>query len=330
MDEREMRKAIVALGKELLDRELVARAWGNISCRLDGEKCLITPSGLDYTKMKEDDIVLLDISTGQWEGKREPSSEKMVHMAVYNCFDDVRFVVHTHQKYATALGMTGLESLDITEVEGERLAGVAIASYGLSGSGELRDAVTDALRGGAETVLMMHHGALVCGRTGEQAMERAMVLEELCRRSIKGITGIGDYGIVSISGAAADRLKADFPAADVFRSAAVDTCISAGKDILAQVDDMAQMIGERIPAAENIAEAAAALKDWPAVLIKDVGAAVRAESEDDVEALKLLVDKACLCSIHTGALGVKGELAASDVAVMRCKYEGEYAGKKDG
>ena len=52
MDERKMRKDIVELGKQLLERELVARTWGNISGRLDRSECLITPSGLDYKRME--------------------------------------------------------------------------------------------------------------------------------------------------------------------------------------------------------------------------------------------------------------------------------------
>ena len=52
----------------MLERELVARTWGNISGRLDRSECLITPSGLDWQDGSSD-IVRLDISTGQWKGK---------------------------------------------------------------------------------------------------------------------------------------------------------------------------------------------------------------------------------------------------------------------
>ena len=42
------------------------------------------------------------------------------------------------------------------------------------GSEELEEMPPDDVpgRSGMETVLMIHHGALVCGRTREQAMER--------------------------------------------------------------------------------------------------------------------------------------------------------------
>ncbi|MBO7353137.1 MAG: class II aldolase/adducin family protein, partial [Lachnospiraceae bacterium] len=48
MDERELRAHVVATGIELLRDALVARTWGNISARVDENRFLITPSGLDY------------------------------------------------------------------------------------------------------------------------------------------------------------------------------------------------------------------------------------------------------------------------------------------
>ena len=187
MDEKEKRKLVVETGKELLRTELVARTWGNISCRLDSDSFLITPSGLDYMQMSEDDIVLFHMESGEWEGKHRPSSEKRVHTAAYKSFDEVEFVIHTHQKYATALGLTGTDSLVITEDERKKLGGIGLASYGLSGTKKLSRAVTEVFDKGAKTVLMVHHGALICGRTKEEAMERAMLLEDICRRSIKGM-----------------------------------------------------------------------------------------------------------------------------------------------
>ena len=48
MREEELRKQITDTGKELLRDGLVARTWGNVSSKVDGEHFLITPSGLDY------------------------------------------------------------------------------------------------------------------------------------------------------------------------------------------------------------------------------------------------------------------------------------------
>lgn len=328
MDEKEKRKLVVETGRELLRTELVARTWGNISCRLDSDSFLITPSGLDYMQMSEDDIVLFHMESGEWEGKHKPSSEKRVHTAAYRSFDDVRFVIHTHQKYATALGLTGTDSLVINEDERKKLGGIGLASYGLSGTKKLSRAVTEVFAKGAETVLMVHHGALICGRTKEEAMERAMLLEDICRRSIKGMDAADDHGITVVEGEIRDDLRRRFPQADVFRSAAVDICAAAGHDVYAQIDDMAQMIGKSIPVVSDGAEAVSALERRPAVLIKDIGAAVRTETEDDTEAMKLLVDKACLSFVHTQASGSRAGLGAVDVALMNFIYKHKYSGRK--
>ena len=59
MNETDARKLLVESGKQLLETGLVARTWGNVSCRLDEKSCVITPSGLDYMQTEEKDIVKL-------------------------------------------------------------------------------------------------------------------------------------------------------------------------------------------------------------------------------------------------------------------------------
>ena len=51
--------------------------------------------------------------------------------------------------------------------------------------------------------------------------------------------------------------------------------------------------------------------------------------KDDVEALRLLVDKACICCVHTRTMDMELKLAESDVIRMRHKYEDDYARRKD-
>lgn len=325
MDEKEKRKLLVATGKELLQKELVARTWGNISCRLDSRHCLITPSGLDYMQTQEDDIVMLDIRTEEWEGEHKPSGERGVHIAAYRCFPDTEFVIHTHQKYATAIGLTGLEDLDITDAERERLGGIGIASYGLPGMKKLTDAVTDVLKQGIQTVFMIHHGVLICGSNRDEAMERAQLLEDICRRNIRGL----DVKAQSAGGCEALQTDQASRYAEIFHTAAVDSCADRGNAVYAQVDDMAQMIGRKIPCAADEREAAAMLRKYPAVLIKGSGAAVRAETADDLEALKLLVDKSCLCAVHTQASGRISRIGAVDVALMNFVYKHKYSKQKD-
>lgn len=107
MDDQALRTCICETGRELLENGLVARTWGNVSARADGEHYLVTPSGMDYGSIAPEDIALCDLATGKWTGPRRPSGERAVHALAYSMFEDVNFVIHTHQTYASALGLCG-------------------------------------------------------------------------------------------------------------------------------------------------------------------------------------------------------------------------------
>lgn len=386
MDERIARQQLVETGKELLRKDLVARTWGNISCRLDHDRFAITPSGLDYLQTEEDDIVIMDLRTGTWTGRRRPSGERGVHIAAYEHFDDVDFVLHTHQTFATAMGLAGFETMDMSETERLALGGVGLAEYGFNGTQELADAVADVLQGGAETVLMKHHGVLICGRDQQEAMERALLLERICRRNIKGMpqefaaeertdgtsvedsVDFRDHGKSEFfnPGAApgASHLAKSKRAAQlekrvqqmnsdmcikVTAAPAVLACADMGEEIPAQLDDMAQMIGGVLPVmklssrtgcsrcalggAASLDLTAAAVPNYlescDALLIPGIGAVVKTDAEDDAQAMLKLVEKACICALHTSAMNVPASLAADDVKKMRDIYKNQYAKQKN-
>lgn len=330
------RKLLVETGRELLEEKIVARTWGNTSCRVDDSHCLITPSGLDYMQTREEDIVLLDLQSGEWEGRRKPSGERGVHIAAYRQFPEVNFVIHTHQNCATAIGLTGIDSLQITDAEREELGGLGEAAYGLPGMKKLTDAVDHVLQQGIQTVLMVHHGVLVCGRDKEQAMARVRLLEKICERNICSAylqsaqhASETDAGPGTAAKVLARFLQKEYGYAEVFRSPAIDVCLQQKKAVRAQVDDMAQMIGGRIPMAKNLSDVEHMMKKYNAVLVPDCGAVIRAETEDDLHAMKLLVDKACLCAAHTRASGREKKLSAVDVALMHFVYLNKYSKQKE-
>ena len=349
MSNMDKRREIIDTGIELLEEKLVARTWGNISARIDADNYLITPSGLDYTSMREEDIVSVNIKTGEYTGINRPSGEKGVHSAAYEVFDDVNFVVHTHQTYATAVSLAGFDSLeatagstagselfetsagspagsesfDITEEEIEKLGGIALAEYGLPGTKEITNACKSALLTGAHTVLMIHHGVLVLGKDKEEAMKRVKLLESICERNVKRVikdNTLNNY-LKALDTCPEDN--SSYRYCEVLTDKALIALSNSETEIFSQLDDVSQMIGTKIVTVDSL-DKALKLSD-NAVLIKGVGALIKAENKDDLEALKVLMNKMAIVKLYTKAKNVKAEISIEESDFMHYDYVNRYS-----
>lgn len=336
MKEAEIREEIVATGKELLEKELVARTWGNISERADENSFLITPSGLSYLQTEPEDISLYRMEDDSWEGRRKPSSEKGIHKAAYQLFPDVNFVIHTHQNFATALSLAGWKNLKMTPEEAEKLDGVGRAGYGLPGTKKLWNQVTEVLKQGNHVVLMAHHGALVCGKDKADAMEKVQLLEEVCSRAAQGLEGREPRGEKKSGlhrveeGSLLKEVQAQRPGVMLFSSEAILKAAARQRPIKAQLDDMAQMIGRKIPLAKKDAkEILRALEKCNVVLVPGVGVFALGQDAEDTEALGLLTEKAAIAALHAEGCGAAATLPLFDVLLMRRVYLNKYSKLKD-
>ena len=349
MSNMDKRREIIDTGIELLEEKLVARTWGNISARIDADNYLITPSGLDYTSMREEDIVSVNIKTGEYTGINRPSGEKGVHSAAYEVFDDVNFVVHTHQTYATAVSLAGFDSLeatagsptgsesfetsagstagselfDITEEEIEKLGGIALAEYGLPGTKEITNACKSALLTGAHTVLMIHHGVLVLGKDKEEAMKRVKLLESICERNVKRVIKDNTLNNYLKASDTCPEDNSSYRYCEVLTDKALIALSNSETEIFSQLDDVSQMIGTKIVTVDSL-DKALKLSD-NAVLIKGVGALIKAENKDDLEALKVLMNKMAIVKLYTKAKNVKAEISIEESDFMHYDYVNRYS-----
>lgn len=335
MTEAELRHEITETGRELLRDGLVARTWGNVSGRLDAENFLITPSGLSYTQTQDSDLAVYHPADKTWHGPHKPSSEKGIHAAAYELFPEVNFVIHTHQTYASAIGVWGFEQLPITEEERKTLGGIALATYGLPGTKKLKKAVTKAFFSGAHTVLMEHHGAVIAGASKAEAYERALLLEEICQRGCQGVAGPAWSLDVAQQEAQKQLLvtvQREFPHALWVETDAVVRWSCGEGTLRAQLDDMAQMIGREIPRVDQDAtEIMAKLQGGSnALFVRNLGAIVCGRDAEDTEALQILVDKAAVSALHTKDVTVGTALSSFDCALMHFVYQKKYSKQKNG
>ena len=107
----ELKQQVCKANLELVRRGVVIYTWGNVS-GIDREKGLVVikPSGVDYDGMKPDDMVVVDLNTGETvEGKWKPSSDTATHLEIYRAFESVGGITHTHSVNAVAFAQAGMD-----------------------------------------------------------------------------------------------------------------------------------------------------------------------------------------------------------------------------
>jgi len=168
----EAKTIMIQACRTLLDKELVARTWGNISARISENEMLITPSGLAYETLGHDDFVLVNIADLSHEEGKKPSSEKGIHAECYKHNPSAGFVIHTHQAFASAISLNE---------DGFKFA--PCVSYGLPGTKGLMRNVINALNEHptCKAFLLNRHGALCIGDSYGEAFEIADEIEEKSR-----------------------------------------------------------------------------------------------------------------------------------------------------
>ncbi|MCQ2751533.1 MAG: class II aldolase/adducin family protein [Coriobacteriales bacterium] len=328
MDIAQIKQSVVDTGLKLVEEKLVARTWGNVSARIDETSFAISPSGLAYEKTTADDIAIYDFETEKATGPRKPSSEKGIHACAYKTFEDVNFVIHTHQDYATAIGLGSLANLVFEGNESEILGPIEIAEYGLPGTKTLKKNVASAFEKGAKVVLMKHHGAIILGKSAEDTLMKAKILEAVCKRSV--LTKINEAFSISISKPSFETTLAKSDNLLIMVSNCLLDFASLG-GFKTQLDDMAQMLGSSLNVVKNDNDKIAkALKNQDAVLVKGLGCVVHTEDEQDTDALAMLIQKAVISKQYTLACNVKADLSLLDCTLMRNIYKLKYSKKKAG
>ena len=107
----ELKKKVCEGNLELVARGVVIYTWGNVS-GIDREKGLVVikPSGVSYDDMKPEDMVVVDLQTGERvEGQWKASSDTATHLELYRKYEDIGGIVHTHSINAVAFAQAGMD-----------------------------------------------------------------------------------------------------------------------------------------------------------------------------------------------------------------------------
>ncbi len=191
MDEPGILKAMVEACRRLHERNLLAAADGNISCRLPFNRVAITPTGVNKVKLRVEDMAFLQLSGIVLKGK--PSSERLMHLAVYRACPNASCVVHAHPPTAIAWS---LARPDLAYLPDESLPEVILAAcripivpYARPGTAAMGEALAKFLPQ-HRLMILARHGALCWGETIEDAYNGIERLEHVCQ-ILKSATELG-------------------------------------------------------------------------------------------------------------------------------------------
>lgn len=187
---------VCATAKAMADSGLTAGTWGNISGRIDDEYMVVTPSGLDYSKLTPDQMVIVNMKTGAHEGNLKPTIEVPMHAKLLLTRPEVNGIVHTHSSKALAVAVTHQGIPPICDDQVQILGGdIRCAAYTHPGGDEMAEAVAKAIEGRLGA-LIANHGALAMGRTLREALIGATVLEKTAQIWID-VKALGAYVPIS-------------------------------------------------------------------------------------------------------------------------------------
>ncbi len=198
----ELKQAVYEANMDLPRYGLVTFTWGNVSA-IDREKGLfvIKPSGVEYEKLKAEDMVVMDLNGKKVEGRYNPSSDTATHLELYKAFPEIGGVVHTHSSYATSWAQAGrsIPCYGTTHADyiygevpcvrcltAEEIAEAYEENTGHLIVNEFRRMNKDPMA--VPAVLCKNHGPFAWGKNAKEAVHNAVVLEEVAKMAYRAET----------------------------------------------------------------------------------------------------------------------------------------------
>ncbi len=187
----ELKTKVLQANLALQQHGLICLTWGNASA-IDRESGLVVikPSGVSYENMKAEDMVIVDLNGRVVEGKLKPSSDTPTHLELYRSFPAIGGVVHTHSRWATVFAQCkrAVPSLGTTHADtfyGEVPCTRLMTDEEIGGEYELNtgrvivETLADRDPMDVPAVLVASHGPFTWGKDATDAVEHAVILEEV-------------------------------------------------------------------------------------------------------------------------------------------------------
>ncbi len=173
-----------ALGRYMIDNQLVWGSSGNISARIGEDTFLISASGAWLGDLAPDDLVECRISECRALGERKPSKEFPLHREIYAMRPEINAVIHSSPFYSTLIACTKEPVSSNWFVESMYyLERVGRVGYNHPGSDKLVESIKREVME-ANILIMENHGVLVYDTSIKEARMALHTLEVMCRMMI--------------------------------------------------------------------------------------------------------------------------------------------------
>ena len=195
----ELKETVYKANIELQIQKLTIYSWGNVSGidRAAGVVA-IKPSGVPYDQLTPDKMVLIDLDGNVIEGNLKPSSDMPTHLELYRNFEAVGGICHTHSANATiwaqacreipCFGTTHADyfygPIPVTE---KMTADEIKSDYELNTGKVIAKRFADLDPVKMPAVLVANHGPFTWGKTPAEAVEAAVVLEQVAATALATI-----------------------------------------------------------------------------------------------------------------------------------------------
>lgn len=196
----ELKKSVCEANLDLVNKGVVIYTWGNVSGISDDRKYMvIKPSGVDYDGMSPEDMVVVDIATGESvEGKWKPSSDTKTHLELYRKYQEIKGIVHTHSVNAVAFAQAGMAIPALGTTHADYFYGDIPCTRELTKQEVMEDYEANTGKVIIETVnnggydlmaipgiVVKNHGPFAWGKSPANAVYNAVVMEKVAEMDLK-------------------------------------------------------------------------------------------------------------------------------------------------
>lgn len=194
-----LKERVLEANLQLVKKNLVIYTWGNVSA-IDRKSGLVVikPSGVDYDKLKLDDMVVVDLDGNIIEGNLKPSSDTPTHLVLYKAFEKIGGIVHTHSEWATSFAQAGLSIPAFGTTHADYFYGEIPCTRPMTEKeikGEYEKETGNVI---VETfkdidplfvsgALVNQHGSFAWGKDAEDAVYHAVVMEKVAKMAFNTI-----------------------------------------------------------------------------------------------------------------------------------------------